>query len=58
MLDHLSIRCADMAASAAFYDAVLAPLAGRRVMDFGETIGFGVPRPRWQQRRSRLPRPE
>jgi catechol 2,3-dioxygenase-like lactoylglutathione lyase family enzyme len=43
MLDHLSIQCADMAASAAFYDAVLAPLGGGRVMDFGEVIGFGVP---------------
>ena len=28
MLDHLSIQCADVAASAAFYDAVLAPLGG------------------------------
>ena len=28
MLDHLGIQCADMAASAAFYDAVLAPLGG------------------------------
>jgi catechol 2,3-dioxygenase-like lactoylglutathione lyase family enzyme len=43
MLDHLSIQCADVAASAAFYDAVLAPLGGHRVMDFGEVIGFGVP---------------
>jgi catechol 2,3-dioxygenase-like lactoylglutathione lyase family enzyme len=43
MLDHLSIQCADVAASAAFYDAVLATLGGRRVMDFGEVIGFGVP---------------
>lgn len=43
MLDHLSIQCADVAATAAFYDAVLAPLGGRRVMDFGEVMGFGVP---------------
>ncbi len=43
MLDHLSIQCSDPAASAAFYDAVLAPLGGRRVMDFGAVIGFGVP---------------
>jgi catechol 2,3-dioxygenase-like lactoylglutathione lyase family enzyme len=43
MLDHLSIQCADMAASAAFYDAVLAPLGGQRVMDFGDAIGYGVP---------------
>lgn len=43
MIDHMAIQCADVAASAAFYDAVLAPLGGSRVMDFGTTIGFGVP---------------
>jgi len=43
MLDHLSIQCADTAKSAAFYDQVLAPLGGSRVMDFGAVIGFGVP---------------
>jgi len=43
MLDHPSIQCADVAASARFYDAALASLGGRRVMDFGEVIGFGVP---------------
>jgi catechol 2,3-dioxygenase-like lactoylglutathione lyase family enzyme len=43
MLDHVSIQCADLAASAAFYDAVLAPLGGERVADFGEMIGFGRP---------------
>jgi catechol 2,3-dioxygenase-like lactoylglutathione lyase family enzyme len=37
------MQCRDMAASAAFYDAVLAPLGGVRIMDFGEAIGFGVP---------------
>ena len=42
MLDHLSLQCPDPAASAAFYDAVLAPLGGGRIMDFGEVIGFGV----------------
>ena len=31
MIDHLSIQCADVAASAAFYDTVLA------------TVGYGVP---------------
>jgi catechol 2,3-dioxygenase-like lactoylglutathione lyase family enzyme len=46
MLDHLSIQCADVAASAAFYDVVLAPVGGTRVMDFGEVVGFGVaPKP-------------
>lgn len=43
MLDHVSMQCADVAASAAFYDAVLAPLGGGRVMDFGTVIGYGVP---------------
>ncbi len=46
MLDHLSIQCADVPVSAAFYDIVLAPLGGRRLMDFGEVIGFGIePKP-------------
>jgi len=43
VLDHLSIQCADVEASARFYDAVLAPLGGERIMDFGATIGFGLP---------------
>ena len=43
MLDHLSIQCADVAASAAFYDTVLAPIGGSRVVEFGPVIGFGVP---------------
>jgi catechol 2,3-dioxygenase-like lactoylglutathione lyase family enzyme len=42
MLDHLSIQCADVAAAAAFYDAVLAPVGGARGMDFGDVVGFGV----------------
>jgi catechol 2,3-dioxygenase-like lactoylglutathione lyase family enzyme len=43
VLDHVSIQCTDLVASAAFYDAVLAPLGGQRVMDFGTAIGYGVP---------------
>jgi catechol 2,3-dioxygenase-like lactoylglutathione lyase family enzyme len=42
MLDHLSIQCADVGASAAFYDGVLATVGGARVLDFGEVIGYGV----------------
>ncbi|MBV9041459.1 MAG: VOC family protein [Acidimicrobiia bacterium] len=42
MLDHMSIQCADAEASAAFYDAVLAPLGGGRIKDFGQYIGYGV----------------
>jgi len=46
VLDHVSIQCAEVAASAAFYDAVLATIGGGRVMDFGEVVGFGVaPKP-------------
>ena len=41
MLDHLSIQCADVARSAAFYDTVLAPIGGSRIMDFGMAIGYG-----------------
>jgi catechol 2,3-dioxygenase-like lactoylglutathione lyase family enzyme len=43
MLDHLAIQCADVPASAAFYDTVLAPLGGVRLMNFGPVIGYGVP---------------
>ncbi len=42
MLDHISIQCADLGASAGFYDAVLAPLGGARIMEFGQIIGYGV----------------
>ena len=43
MLDHLSIQCADVQASAAFYDKVLATIGGERILDFGVAIGYGVP---------------
>ena len=43
MLDHLSIQCADVEASARFYDAVLEPLGGVRVLDFGTVVGYGIP---------------
>ncbi|MGK5443240.1 VOC family protein [Micromonospora sp. URMC 105] len=45
MLDHLSIQANDVAASAAFYDAALAPLGGRRLMEFGPVIAYGTDRP-------------
>jgi catechol 2,3-dioxygenase-like lactoylglutathione lyase family enzyme len=43
MLDHVGMQCADLAASAAFYDVVLAPLGGQRIMDFDVAIGYGIP---------------
>jgi catechol 2,3-dioxygenase-like lactoylglutathione lyase family enzyme len=42
MLDHVSVQCADVPASAAFYDAVLPAVGGGRVLDFDEVIGFGT----------------
>jgi catechol 2,3-dioxygenase-like lactoylglutathione lyase family enzyme len=44
MLDHVSFQCDDLAASAAFYDVVLAPLGGVRIMDLSPAaIGYGIP---------------
>jgi catechol 2,3-dioxygenase-like lactoylglutathione lyase family enzyme len=43
VLDHVALQCTDLVASAAFYDAVLAPLGGRRLVDAGSSIGYGVP---------------
>jgi catechol 2,3-dioxygenase-like lactoylglutathione lyase family enzyme len=42
VLDHLAIQCADVATTGSFYDAVLAPLGGARIMQFGDVIGYGV----------------
>jgi catechol 2,3-dioxygenase-like lactoylglutathione lyase family enzyme len=42
VLDHVSIQCADVGTTAAFYDEVLAAIGAGRVMDFGEVVGFGV----------------
>ncbi|MDR1450118.1 MAG: VOC family protein [Propionibacteriaceae bacterium] len=41
-LHHVSLQCGDVAAAAAFYDAVLAPLNASRQMDFApHAIGYG-----------------
>ena len=45
MLDHLGIQCADVPTAASFYDAVLGTLGAKRLMDFGEFIGYGVDKP-------------
>jgi catechol 2,3-dioxygenase-like lactoylglutathione lyase family enzyme len=45
LIDHLSLQVRDVPASAAFYDTVLAPLGGQRMLDFGEVIGYGSDRP-------------
>jgi catechol 2,3-dioxygenase-like lactoylglutathione lyase family enzyme len=45
MLDHVSIQVVDVAAAAQFYDTVLAPLGGSRLLDFGRIIGYGRDKP-------------
>ena len=45
MLDHMSIQCADPAASKLFYERVLAPLGGRTIMSHGDVHGMGVEYP-------------
>jgi catechol 2,3-dioxygenase-like lactoylglutathione lyase family enzyme len=42
VLDHLSIQCADVRSSAAFYDAVLATIGGRRLIEVDGDIGYGT----------------
>jgi catechol 2,3-dioxygenase-like lactoylglutathione lyase family enzyme len=42
VLDHVAFQCADLRASTAFYDAVLAPLGGRRLMDYTVVVGYGT----------------
>jgi catechol 2,3-dioxygenase-like lactoylglutathione lyase family enzyme len=43
MISHVSIQCADFDRSRDFYDAVLAPLGGTRVMEVDDAIGYGIP---------------
>ena len=42
MLDHISLQCADVAASAGFYDRVLGAVGVQRLMDVGDVIGYGT----------------
>jgi len=41
IVDHIGITCADLEAAKHFYDAVLATLGHRRVMDFDVAVGYG-----------------
>src|SRR4029078_1568848 len=43
MLDHLSIQCTDVSASARFYDTVLATIGGVRILELRDAIGECVP---------------
>ena len=42
MLDHLSIQVADLPRAAAFYDAVLDTIGGKRILEFPGVIGYGT----------------
>ena len=41
LMSHVSIGVADLARAAAFYDAALAPLGGKRILDEGFAIAYG-----------------
>jgi len=45
VIDHFGINCADLPRAAEFYDAVLATLGYRRILDFGVAIGYGAEGP-------------
>ena len=58
MIDHASIPVRDLAAAAAFYDAVLEPLGMRRLAERPRTIGFGSRYPEfWLNLRAGLEMP-
>ena len=57
MIDHISLQVADLPTSAAFYDAVLAPLGGRRLMDLDVTIGYGTDQPSFWVSQIESPQP-
>ncbi|MFZ4688697.1 MAG: VOC family protein [Polymorphobacter sp.] len=41
LMSHVSIGVADLARATAFYDAVLAPLGARRILDEGFAVAYG-----------------
>ena len=45
MIHHVLLEVADLERSAAFYDALLAPLGWRRHFEEDETIGWGIAKP-------------
>jgi catechol 2,3-dioxygenase-like lactoylglutathione lyase family enzyme len=60
MIDHVSIPVRDLAASAAFYERVLAPLGHRKLIVRAGTVGFGKRYPEFwlNLRRDLQPAPE
>jgi catechol 2,3-dioxygenase-like lactoylglutathione lyase family enzyme len=41
VLDHVALEVADLAKAARFYDALMHPLGGRRIVDSPDGIGYG-----------------
>lgn len=57
MIDHVSIPVRDLAAAAAFYEHVLAPLGYAKLVTRPATVGFGKKYPEfWLNLRSDMPR--
>jgi catechol 2,3-dioxygenase-like lactoylglutathione lyase family enzyme len=45
VIDHVALEVSDLATAARFYDAVMHPLGGRRIVDSPDGIGYGRDRP-------------
>jgi catechol 2,3-dioxygenase-like lactoylglutathione lyase family enzyme len=41
VLDHVALEVADLARAARFYDALMHPIGGRRIVDSPDGIGYG-----------------
>src|SRR5262245_44979263 len=56
MIDHVSIAVRDLAASARFYERVLATIGHARLVDRSDTVGFGKAYAEfWLNRRPNMP---
>lgn len=45
MIDHVALEVSDLVRAARFYDALMHPLGGRRIVDSPNGIGYGRDRP-------------
>jgi len=58
LIDHVGFEVAELGRSAAFYDAVLFAIGGRRLHDSPEAIAYGIDEPTlWIVTRARTPAP-
>jgi catechol 2,3-dioxygenase-like lactoylglutathione lyase family enzyme len=54
VIDHVALEVRDLAVAARFYDALMRPLGGRRIVDSPDGIGYGRDRPElWLMPRAR-----